>query len=83
MTFSIVARSDDGESWGVAVASKFLAVGSAVPAAAAQAYPLALSQRVKGQTAQARAVTDRCGDERPPAATEFQCCRGHRTTPFR
>lgn len=36
MTFSIVARSDDGESWGVAVASKFLAVGSAVPAAVAQ-----------------------------------------------
>lgn len=35
MTFSIVARSHDGESWGVAVASKFLAVGSAVPAAAA------------------------------------------------
>ena len=35
MTFSIVARSDDGESWGIAVASKFLAVGSAVPAAAA------------------------------------------------
>jgi uncharacterized Ntn-hydrolase superfamily protein len=36
MTFSIVARSADGESWGVAVASKFLAVGSAVPAAVAQ-----------------------------------------------
>ena len=35
MTFSIVARSADGGSWGVAVASKFLAVGSAVPAAAA------------------------------------------------
>ena len=35
MTFSIVARSDDGESWGVAVASKFLAVGAAVPAAVA------------------------------------------------
>ena len=35
MTFSIVARSDDGDSWGVAVASKFLAVGSAVPAAIA------------------------------------------------
>jgi len=35
MTFSIVARSADGESWGVAVASKFLAVGSAVPAARA------------------------------------------------
>ncbi len=35
MTFSIVARSADGRSWGVAVASKFLAVGSAVPAAVA------------------------------------------------
>lgn len=35
MTFSIVGRSDDGESWGVAVASKFLGVGSAVPAAMA------------------------------------------------
>jgi uncharacterized Ntn-hydrolase superfamily protein len=30
MTFSIVAR--DGDAWGVAVASKFLAVGSVVPA---------------------------------------------------
>jgi uncharacterized Ntn-hydrolase superfamily protein len=38
MTFSIVARADDhpdGPSWGVAVASKFLAVGNAVPAAVA------------------------------------------------
>ncbi|MDP9443246.1 MAG: DUF1028 domain-containing protein [Actinomycetota bacterium] len=35
MTFSIVARSADGRSWGVAVASKFLAVGYAVPAARA------------------------------------------------
>ncbi|MGZ4751243.1 MAG: DUF1028 domain-containing protein, partial [Oryzihumus sp.] len=35
MTFSIVARSADGSTWGVAVASKFLAVGSAVPAAVA------------------------------------------------
>jgi uncharacterized Ntn-hydrolase superfamily protein len=35
MTFSIVARSADGDSWGVAVASKFLAVGSPVPAAVA------------------------------------------------
>ena len=35
MTFSIVARSADGQSWGVAVASKFLGVGSAVPAAEA------------------------------------------------
>jgi uncharacterized Ntn-hydrolase superfamily protein len=41
MTFSIVARSRDGESWGVAVASKFLAVGSAVPAAVAQVGALA------------------------------------------
>ncbi|MCU1602629.1 MAG: fimbrial assembly protein FimA [Frankiales bacterium] len=31
MTFSIVAKADD--QWGVAVASKFLAVGAAVPAA--------------------------------------------------
>ncbi|GIF68138.1 hypothetical protein Ais01nite_61730 [Asanoa ishikariensis] len=36
MTFSIVARSADGHSHGIAVASKFLAVGSAVPAAEAQ-----------------------------------------------
>ena len=35
MTFSIVARSGDGETWGVAVASKFLAVGAVVPAARA------------------------------------------------
>ena len=33
MTFSIVARSEDGSELGVAVASKFLAVGAAVPAA--------------------------------------------------
>ncbi|WP_104819611.1 DUF1028 domain-containing protein [Kitasatospora sp. MMS16-BH015] len=39
MTFSIVARS--GSALGVAVASKFLAVGSAVPAAAAGAGALA------------------------------------------
>jgi uncharacterized Ntn-hydrolase superfamily protein len=41
MTFSIVARSADGLSWGVAVASKFLAVGSAVPAAEAGAGAIA------------------------------------------
>lgn len=35
MTFSIVARSADGLSWGVAVASKFLAAGAVVPAARA------------------------------------------------
>ena len=33
MTFSLAARSADGTQWGVAVASKFLAVGAAVPAA--------------------------------------------------
>ena len=65
MTFSIVARSEDGESWGVAVASKFLAVGSAVPAALAGvgaiatqadanvAYkPMALAHLDEGATAQ-------------------------------
>lgn len=31
MTFSIVARSAEGERWGVAVASKFLAAGAVVP----------------------------------------------------
>ncbi|MGV8909824.1 MAG: DUF1028 domain-containing protein [Propionicimonas sp.] len=64
MTFSIVARSSDGESWGVAVASKFLAVGAAVPAAVAGigaiatqadanvAYkPLALADLDAGSTA--------------------------------
>ena len=33
MTFSLVARSADGAQYGVAVASRFLAVGAAVPAA--------------------------------------------------
>ncbi|HZE40439.1 MAG TPA: DUF1028 domain-containing protein [Stackebrandtia sp.] len=41
MTFSIVARSDDGLFHGVAVASKFLAVGAAVPAARAEVGALA------------------------------------------
>src|SRR5215475_1833174 len=35
MTFSIVARSADGNELGVAVASKFLAVGAVAPTAAA------------------------------------------------
>lgn len=39
MTFSIVARQDD--QWGVAVASKFLAVGAYVPAARANVGALA------------------------------------------
>jgi uncharacterized Ntn-hydrolase superfamily protein len=41
VTFSIVARSDDGRLHGVAVASKFLAVGSVVPAAEADVGALA------------------------------------------
>ena len=41
MTFSIVARSDDGMMHGVAVASRFLAVGAAVPAAEADIGALA------------------------------------------
>jgi uncharacterized Ntn-hydrolase superfamily protein len=41
MTFSIVARSADGRSHGVAVASKFLSVGNAVPAAGADVGALA------------------------------------------
>jgi uncharacterized Ntn-hydrolase superfamily protein len=41
MTFSIVGRSADGSAFGVAVASKFLAVGSAVPAAEAGVGALA------------------------------------------
>lgn len=41
MTFSIAARSADGSHYGVAVASKFLAVGSAVPAAAADVGAIA------------------------------------------
>src|SRR4051812_32156242 len=39
VTFSIVAT--DGEAWGVAVASKFLGVGAAVPAAAADVGAIA------------------------------------------
>src|SRR5262245_3097557 len=41
MTFSIVARSADGKAHGVAVASKFLAVGAVVPAAVADVGALA------------------------------------------
>jgi uncharacterized Ntn-hydrolase superfamily protein len=41
MTFSIVGRSPDGLELGVAVASKFLAVGAYVPAAASDAGALA------------------------------------------
>lgn len=41
MTFSIVAGDDEGAEWGVAVASKFLAVGAVVPAARAGVGALA------------------------------------------
>jgi uncharacterized Ntn-hydrolase superfamily protein len=41
MTFSVVARSADGRSVGVAVASRFLAVGAYVPAAGVGAGALA------------------------------------------
>jgi uncharacterized Ntn-hydrolase superfamily protein len=41
VTFSIVARSADGRLHGVAVASKFLAVGAVVPAAEAEVGALA------------------------------------------
>lgn len=41
MTFSIVARSADGVAHGVAVASKFLSVGAAVPAAQADVGAIA------------------------------------------
>ncbi|MQA27759.1 MAG: DUF1028 domain-containing protein [Micromonosporaceae bacterium] len=56
MTFSIAARSADGRQHGVAVASKFLAVGSAVPAAEAGVGALAtqsyanLAYRIQGLT---------------------------------
>lgn len=41
MTFSIAARSEDGSRLGVAVASKFLAVGAAVPAVEVNAGAIA------------------------------------------
>ncbi|MFZ0160959.1 MAG: DUF1028 domain-containing protein, partial [Kineosporiaceae bacterium] len=41
MTFSIVARSGDGQAWGVAVASKYLAAAAMVSAAEAGVGALA------------------------------------------
>jgi uncharacterized Ntn-hydrolase superfamily protein len=46
MTFSIVGRSPDGSALGVAVASKFLAAGAYVPAAAADAGAIATQAHV-------------------------------------
>ncbi|MBV9278682.1 MAG: DUF1028 domain-containing protein [Chloroflexi bacterium] len=64
-TFSIVAHDPDAQEWGVAVASKFLAVGSLVPwcragagAVATQSYanstfgPLGLELMARGYSAQ-------------------------------
>src|SRR5690242_588383 len=64
-TFSIVAHDPDAQEWGVAVASKFLAVGSVVPwgragvgAVATQSYanvafgPLGLGLMAHGYSAQ-------------------------------
>jgi uncharacterized Ntn-hydrolase superfamily protein len=45
VTFSIAARGADCSSWGVAVASKFLAVGAAVPVAEVGAGALATQAR--------------------------------------
>ncbi|MFF5056170.1 DUF1028 domain-containing protein [Micromonospora sp. NPDC000663] len=46
MTFSLVARSTDGRLHGVVVASKFLAAGALVPAAAAEVGALAAQAHV-------------------------------------
>ncbi|MGN9775907.1 DUF1028 domain-containing protein [Micromonospora sp. H33] len=46
MTFSLVARSDDGRLHGVVVASKFLAAGALVPAAEAEVGALATQAHV-------------------------------------
>ncbi|NJP35180.1 DUF1028 domain-containing protein [Micromonospora thermarum] len=46
MTFSLVARSDDGRLHGVIVASKFLAAGALVPAAEAEVGALATQAHV-------------------------------------
>src|ERR1700710_535351 len=46
MTFSFVGRSVDGDALGVVVASKFLAAGAYVPAAASDAGALATQAHV-------------------------------------
>lgn len=63
MTFSIVGRSPDGRELGVAVASKFLAAGAYVPAAASDAGALAtqaygnMALRTDGLTLLRRGLT--------------------------
>lgn len=59
MTFSIVGRSADGSALGVAVASKFLAAGAAVPAARAQVGAVATQSYANlAYRAQALALLD-------------------------
>jgi uncharacterized Ntn-hydrolase superfamily protein len=78
MTFSIVARSADGRALGVAVASKFLGVGAAVPAAladvgavATQSYanlayrPQALALMATGMAATGTVQALLAGDDGP------------------
>jgi uncharacterized Ntn-hydrolase superfamily protein len=80
VTFSIVARSADGKAVGVAVASKFLGVGAAVPAAladvgavATQSYanlayrPQALALLASGVSAPFTVQALTAGDEGPVA----------------
>jgi uncharacterized Ntn-hydrolase superfamily protein len=80
VTFSIVARSADGKALGVAVASKFLGVGAAVPAAladvgavATQSYanlayrPQALALLSSGVSAPFAVQALTAGDEGPVA----------------
>jgi uncharacterized Ntn-hydrolase superfamily protein len=78
MTFSIVARSADGRALGVAVASRFLGVGAAVPAAladvgavATQSYanlayrPQALALMATGMAATETVQALLAGDDGP------------------
>jgi uncharacterized Ntn-hydrolase superfamily protein len=76
VTFSIVARSEDGDSWGVAVASKFLAVGATVSAAQAQVGAVAtqahpnLSWKSRGLELMARGRSARAALDELVAADE-------------
>ncbi|TBL27034.1 DUF1028 domain-containing protein, partial [Verrucosispora sp. SN26_14.1] len=46
MTFSLVARSTDGRTYGIVVASRFLAAGALVPAAEADLGAIATQAHV-------------------------------------
>src|SRR4051812_41609107 len=78
MTFSIVARNTDGSQWGVAVASKFLAVGAAVPAArfgvgaiATQSYAN-LAYKHDRLPMRRRGMPARGGGDKLPAADDLR-----------